>query len=72
MKVLVTDQRTAAAETALCNTCYKNGPNRSYAKEMASQSDDIPTPYKFIDANFNDALQCCICGKYAFEEAKIK
>ncbi len=61
MKCLVTDQGTAAYETGLCNNCYLASANQCYAREMASQSDDIDPKSKFVDCSENDAVSCCIC-----------
>ena len=61
MMVLVTDQGTAAAETGLCEKCYTDYANQGYAREMASQSDDVDRDGKFVDCSENDAVSCCIC-----------
>ncbi len=61
MKVLVTNQGTAAAETGLCNKCYELPENQAYAREMAAQSDDVDPNSDFVDCDFNDAVECCIC-----------
>ena len=63
MKSLLTDQGTAAAETALCKNCYPDEANQGYAREMASQADDIDPESNFVDCTGNDALECIICGK---------
>lgn len=62
MKCLVTDQGTAAAETGLCEKCYRDSANQGYAREMASQSDDVDPNSDFVDCSGNDAVECCICG----------
>ena len=62
MKCLVSDQGTAAGETGLCEVCYKDTANQGYAREMASQSDDVDPKSNFIDCSGNDAMECCICG----------
>ena len=61
MKCLVNDQGTAAAETGLCEKCYDTPSNQSYAREMASQSDDVDPDGDFVDCSENDAVGCCIC-----------
>jgi hypothetical protein len=63
MFALVTDQETAAAETALCGDCFQQPENQGYAREQASQSDDVDPNSDFQDCSQNDALECCICGK---------
>lgn len=60
---LVSDQETAAAETALCGTCYNKKENRDYVREMASQSSDVNPESGFVDCSQNDALECSICGE---------
>ena len=61
MKCLITDQGTAADETGLCEVCYTNHANQSYAREMASRTDDVDPGSEFIDCSENDAIECCIC-----------
>jgi len=63
MYALVSNQGTAAAETALCEKCYLEAANRSYSQELASRCDDIPDLHTFHDCSGNDALHCCICGQ---------
>lgn len=63
MKALVTDQGTAAQEAALCDECFKDEANQAYAREQASQSDDVNADSEFVDCTGNDALSCCICGE---------
>ena len=62
MYALVTDQGTAAAETALCAGCVGDPENIGYAREQGSQADDIINLDRFDDCSQNDALECCICG----------
>lgn len=62
MKALCTEQGTAGHETALCEKCYLDKANQGYAREMASQSDDINPTNDFVDCTGNTALECCICG----------
>ena len=62
MKTLVTNQGTATPETTLCEVCYKQLENQTYAREMASQADDINPNSEFVDCTGNDAVECCICG----------
>ncbi len=62
MKCLVTSQGTAAAETGLCNKCFLSYINQSYARKMASQTDDVDPTSVFIDCSKNDAIGCCVCG----------
>lgn len=65
MKCLITDRGTAAAETFLCDICFKDAANQGYAREMASQSDDVKPTSDFVDCTDNDAAGCCICGAYS-------
>jgi len=68
MNALVTKQGTATTETALCNSCFLYDENTDYAREMASQTDDIDPASEFMNCNENDALNCIICGKNIHEE----
>ncbi|HUU88688.1 MAG TPA: hypothetical protein VMX17_13185 [Candidatus Glassbacteria bacterium] len=61
MKCLLTDQGTAASETGLCDKCYLDSANQGYAREMASQSDDVDPTRDFVDCSGNGAVECCIC-----------
>ena len=61
MKCLRTDQGTAAHETGLCDNCYPAHANQCYAREMASQSDDVDPESEFVDCSENDAVSYCIC-----------
>jgi hypothetical protein len=70
MKCLVTDQGTAAAETFLCEECFKLEENLCYAREMASQADDIDPQSTFVDCSENDAAGCCICGDDIYSEGE--
>ncbi|MGA2259416.1 MAG: hypothetical protein ABSG53_32480 [Thermoguttaceae bacterium] len=62
---MLSDQGTAASETALCEECYSD-ENREYASNMRSPIlNDIPEPTAFRDCSGNDALYCCVCGRGA-------
>lgn len=63
MHALVSDQGTAAIEAALCENCFKEEANKKYAREMASQSDDVNPEGNFVDCSENDALKCCVCDE---------
>ena len=62
MYALITEQGTAAAESALCNECYSNLENKQYASDQASHSGDV-IPGSWQDVTGNEALSCVICGK---------
>lgn len=63
MYALVSDQGTAAAETALCEDCFEDDENKDYARKQASTVlKDIPDLETFHDCTGNDVLSCCICG----------
>ncbi len=68
MRALLTDEGTAAAESALCNGCYEEGGSQGYAREMAGQSGDVDWMGPFMNADFNEVIECCICGKQPGEE----
>jgi len=59
MYALVTDQGTAAAETALCGKCFKKYQN--YAREMGAQ--DVQHAGPFHDCTNNPMLRCVICDE---------
>jgi hypothetical protein len=68
MFALVTDQGTAASETALCAHHIRNPLARREARQAADK--DVPWrgtgPYgsaaPFVDCTGNDALECIIGG----------
>ncbi len=62
MEALVTNQGTATPETGLCKQCFLKSENQAYAREMASQTDDIDPKGEFIDCSGNKSITCCICG----------
>lgn len=70
MKALCTEQGIAAGETFLCNECYLDEANQAYAREMASQSDDVNPNSDFVDCSENHASNCCICGRDIFDESE--
>ena len=71
MFALLSDQGTACAETALCETCYKDSENRAYASEQGSQAGDIPDVLTFENCGDNTMLFCLICEENAYGE-KLK
>ena len=70
MKALLTEDGVVAGETFLCGTCFY-GPdgaqNQAYAREQASQSDDVNPESNFEDCTGHVA-PCCICGVYEIIE----
>jgi len=56
------DQGTGTYETCLCSECFEKPENIAYARDRASNTDDIDPFGKFEDCSQNDALECCICG----------
>jgi hypothetical protein len=66
MVALVTDQGTAAAETALCTTCATPDRRKLYEEEAKS---DVSVMDGWQDVSDNDALSCNKCGWPAQEEA---
>ena len=59
---LLTDDGLPSTETCLCDTCYQFEENKSYAKEMASQSDDTDPDGDFVEHEPDGDEVCCICG----------
>lgn len=64
MYALLSDQGTAAIETALCERCMGDPKMSKQARQQAEQSslNDVPPDAPFRDCTENDALQCIGCG----------
>lgn len=67
LKCIPSDQGTATYETTLCEVCFAEEENQSYARDCASNADDIDSEAEFIDCSeneggFNDHYQCVNCG----------
>jgi uncharacterized protein with PIN domain len=62
MFALVTNQGTAAEETALCLTCATPTRKKKYEEEAES---DVSIIDGWQDVTENDALGCNECGKRA-------
>ena len=64
MYALLTYDNAVAHETILCATCYVFKENRSYAREMASHSDDINPELDFVTESELISIdeKCIICS----------
>lgn len=63
MHALLTNQDTAAAETALCDDCYVVRENRSMIRlYVAGPMSDVNRYSPFVDCTENDEPFCAICG----------
>ena len=63
MYALVTDQRTAAAETALCEDHFQE----EACREQAIRQADNDVIALWEDCSGNDALACIVCGASSIE-----
>jgi hypothetical protein len=66
---MVTDQGTAAAETAICEDCAS--PARVLERLDACLS-DVDRRRGFVDVSENEAIQCRYCGVYGGEEEEVE
>lgn len=62
MHAMVTQQGTAASETALCDDCFTT--SAAFDAERRAD-DDVDKQRGFIDCAGNDALVCTSCGRSA-------
>ena len=60
MFALLTDQGTAASETALCGIHVNDSTATTAA--LVEAREDVPLPQDFNDCSGNDALRCIVCG----------
>jgi len=59
MFALISDQETAASETAICGECRSEV---SETEARLNAHNDVKDKFTFIDCTGNDALHCIICG----------
>jgi hypothetical protein len=60
---LLSDEDIPAPETCLCEKCFKGEEAKEYAREMASQSDDVDPDGEFRKYVPNGNQVCCFCDQ---------
>jgi hypothetical protein len=61
MYALLTNQGTAAGESALCERHHADSGLRDEARVLTNAGGDVDVTQPFVDCTGNDALQCIAC-----------